>query len=499
MYGFELQQTQKASQIQSQKMTQMQIYSLHMLSLGNQDLRSEIFSAVEKNPALEIVRDPYTNEGDENTRTSSYMTDHTRTASVSASGMMKSDALQDILENRPDERETLQEHLLHQLYMMSLSHDEVDLCKRLIDNLDNKGFHILAPVSLVPQKLADKNSGILEKCLSVIQHMDPVGVGCVSVQESLYIQALAAEDAPDAALFILNGHFDFLDPPVPQKILKKISDYQKSQRGLFGVDEVMLDKIAAFTVADIENALHFIRMLDPYPARQYGSSTNSYIVPDVYVDKLPLLSGFDDVDKQLVVNSTGNYSFRVRLSDAVLPQIVLSAAYAGLEKKSISTDDKKFVTGSVAAAKVFLDSLAFRQSTIEKACCAIVKKQLAFFEKGPGHLVPLRQKDIADAIGVHEATISRMANGKFLQCEWGLFAIKYFFSNAVATSSSTSVSKDSVQREIAAILESQPVGAKPLSDQKISNLLAAKGITVARRTVAKYRNQLHINSSFERK
>ena len=141
----------------------------------------------------------------------------------------------------------------------------------------------------------------------------------------------------------------------------------------------------------------------------------------------------------------------------------------------------------IKKAKDFMDILAYRQKLILNASCIIVKNQHEFFAKGPGHLVPLKQQDIADVLGVHETTISRMANSKYLQCSWGLFGIKYFFTNAVSAVSS-SVSKDMAQHEIEKILQEHKDDKKKLCDQKISDILQERGISIARRTVTKYRS-----------
>ena len=179
-------------------------------------------------------------------------------------------------------------------------------------------------------------------------------------------------------------------------------------------------------------------------------------------------------------------------------------------QKKKKTDEQKFVSDSVRDAKSFISNLEFRELTITKAVCAIVKAQIEFFKRGPRYLVPLRERDIAQAIGVHEATISRMANSKYLQCEWGLFAVRFFFTNAVThikpagfsgaeeKDISPVPSKESVKYEIAQILSESAKSEKHLSDQKISQLLENRGIKIARRTVAKYRHELNIGSSYLR-
>jgi len=494
MLGYELQQAQHDSQLQVQRMSQLQIYSLNLLAMGNQDLRNEIYSAVEKNPALEVAGEPISGGAEPSARGSTGPADYTRIGSASAAGQLKSDNFQAAIESRPDERETLREHLLGQLHVMKLSDDMTDLCTRLIENLDKNGFHCIAPVSLLDPSRPAQTPELLEQCIRIVQMMDPAGVCCKDYKESLLVQAQLRAPVPPAALFILDGHFDFLDPPVAARVLKRIQTWVKEQQKLAFVTEqeaAAARTASGFTAQDIEHAITFIRSLDPYPAQQFGTDGTVYVEPDVYVEKLPATGG-------------QQAKFKVTISNASLPKLMLSDSYQDA-RTFVSEKERKFVDESIRSAKVFIDSLKYRESTIVKACQAIVTRQLPFFEKGPGFLQPLRQKDIADMIGVHETTVSRVANSKFIQCEWGLFPIKYFFTSAVPVggaaaqeASASAVSKESVMHEIEAILAAQPAGSKPLSDQKLTDQLQAKGIKIARRTVAKYRSLLNISSSFDR-
>ena len=247
-------------------------------------------------------------------------------------------------------------------------------------------------------------------------------------------------------------------------------------------------------------------------------------------------------------NQNGEAEFTVAYAREFLPKLEISKEYTSLIKSTEIKDgdtselserkkaELKFARNSVNEAKVFIESVLYRESTILKAAQEIVSAQIQFFRKGARFLAPLRQKDIAEKLGVHETTISRMASSKYLACEWGIFPIGYFFTNAVGgtkskpaiksepavnTASSKSIgtteenqsavasgksqttenaplSKESVKYEIAAILEEHKNDKKALSDQKISDILAEKGIKVARRTVAKYRTQMNLNSSYER-
>ena len=179
--------------------------------------------------------------------------------------------------------------------------------------------------------------------------------------------------------------------------------------------------------------------------------------------------------------------------------------------KSAGKEEKKFIKNAVRDAEWFIDVVQQREATLLKTARLLVDIQHTFFEKGPKFLIPLRMKDVAEKMNVHETTVSRIANGKYLQCEWGLFELKYFFSSKVEAKPAPVSgleqpagvrSKESVKLELKEMIqayETEHPGAKPLSDQKLSDMLAARGIQVARRTVAKYRGELQIESSFDRK
>ena len=494
--SFQQRTSQNMAQAQVQKMSQTQIMSLNLLAMSSADLRKEIYAQTGKNPALEIVRDSMESGVSSSRReisASSRFSDNTRYGSASASGSAASDNFQAALESTSDEREPLTDHLEHQLNAMNISEEEKALCLKLIYNLDEKGFHILAPVSF------------LNRCLCMVPHLDPVGTCTNNYRESLFVQAKISGNASDLALFLLetNEHFDFLNPPQIPKIQKKLADYLGQQKKLkfTSKDGISLSK-EDISSEEIESALDFIKTLDPYPARNFGTKATNYVAPDVIVTK----------------NSEaeeGEAEFTVTFAREFLPKVGLSKDYTALinstenipndgsEKSERKKAELKFAKNSVSEAKVFIDSVLYRESTILKAAQEIVAAQSEFFKKGARYLAPLRQKDIAEKLGVHETTISRMASSKYLACEWGIFPISYFFTNAVKAESPSSenpasLSKEAVKYEIAEILEAHKNDKKALSDQKISDLLAEKGIKVARRTVGKYRGELNINSSYER-
>lgn len=470
MAGFDLQQKQQQSQVQV--LSQQQIQSLSILSLGTDELRDAVYEEAERNPAL-IVK----NAGRKKERVTSV-----KVGSATLAGLQASENYQNALEAKADTRQSLQDCLLEQLNMMRLSDAEYAVGEKLIGNLDSKGCHILAPVSLLDKNDSSQTEEVLFKCLTLIQRFEPVGTCVKNIEESLAVQASVRKDCPFAARFILDGHFDFLNPPQVDKILKKIKDYQKERKALFGVQvaEPFIDMNV--TEQDVSEALAFIRTLDPYPARNYSAQDVHYIQSDVSVVRLGEALE-ENFDKGIV--TVNDISWKVSLSNDFSFDMEINPAYTR-NSQNISEKDKSVIQDGIKRAESFIASIEMRQNTVLRACCLIVKRQHGFFEKGPGNLIPLKQVDIANIMGVHESTISRMANSKYIECEWGLFDIKYFFVNAV----SEDVSKDRILQEIGKIMEEHKGDGKKLSDQKISDILKERGITIARRTVAKYRSSL---------
>ncbi|WP_191017734.1 RNA polymerase factor sigma-54 [Treponema zioleckii] len=515
---FQQNTTQAQKMNQSQRMNQTQIQSLNLLSMNSADLREEIYSFAEKNPALEIIDDEYEN-GITTATVHTNFSDLMHYGRPGKEGDLASDNFQQALENQTDTRETLSEHLLLQLNSMKLNENEYTLGEKLINNLDQNGFHILAPYSFLDKKNPEHNEILLKKVIELIQRLDPLGTCCRNFEESLFVQAKirheAGEKVPEEALFILDGHFDSLNPPQPAKIAKKLNNFVDEQKKLSFIGRNTNLPENPFTEEGIEKALAFIKTLDPKPARNFGVSSENLVRTDVFVER----------EKN---PKDGESEFKIRLSNESLPKIQISKDFTELEKSLKVSDSetgesaerrksqKRYLRDSINNAKIFIDSINFRESTILKATEEIVRIQADFFRGGPRFLVPLRQKDIAQTLGVHEATISRMANEKYLSCDWGIFQFSYFFTTAVGKSANSdenqenkndekptksfegTTSKEGVKFEIKNLLEKHKNDSKQLSDQKIADILAGMGIKLSRRTVAKYRSELNINSSYER-
>jgi len=527
-------QGQKQVLVQQQRLnlSPQLVQSIKLMAMPFVDLRDRILEEVEKNPALEIVADPFESsdispadsaslsgsgtarstvsagddaDGDSYDRADGYDTVDYRSGGLNAlsldgaasrmtglAGEAESDEHRDFIEGVLHRGETLQEHLLEQLGELTLSPDVRALASLVIQNLDHDGFHIVLPEEL-PALVAKSaigetgaaSSADLASALEVVRALDPPGCATADFRESLLVQArllaasrafVKADPALEHAIVILERHFDVLEKGRPDALVKALS---KADAG-FTVD-----------IEEAEEILDIVRSLEPFPGRIYSAEPVSCIVPDVIVKK-----------------TEDEYS--VVINDEEIPVLGVSPFFMELENhgRDLTADEKvarDFARESVKEARWFIGTIERRNLTILKLARAIVVFQRNFFRHGPSALAPLRMKDVAEEIGMHEATVSRAANGKYLQCEWGLFELRYFFSNQVGSAKAGTVAQGagnaglfSKQGVKEVIRELVAASSEPLSDQKIADQLALRGIKIARRTVAKYRGELTIGSSFER-
>ena len=457
--------SQKQSLRQRQRFSQQQIRAMRMLKMSTADLREEIYKEVSENPALEIVRD-------NNNR----------------SDLPRSAVTQQILENSEDNTETLQQHLMHQLNSINLSDDEYTLSQKLIYNLDENGCYgsLLSPETLIDKTRPLQTREMLQRCIERIQRMDPVGTCCRTPEESLLVQARISGHADDLSLFILDSHLDFLNPPEPLKILHKLNEYKEAWHKKAFAPEIPLDKIT-LNQAAVEEALRFILTLNPRPAQGYSvESGPEYEKPDVIltVTRQEGKLASDEVWHGLV-SGDDKYHFQVKYASGILPELRLAPDY---------TFDKE----NLALAKDFIANLAYRENTFVLQCCYIVKNQLNFFLNGPGNLNVLTRRSLANMLGVSESTVSRISarnNSKYIQTEFGLFPISYFFTSGVASEDGKEkVSAEKIQKRMMELTEENP----ELSDLELTTRLNEEGIKIARRTVAKYRAKIGIKNSYYR-
>ena len=473
----------KQVQKQVQRLSQVQITALNYLAMENAALRDIIYREVSNNPALEIVRESEAGMEAAGRGDSSY----SRQTAYGSSA--DSDKYQQLLENQENYGETLQEHLLHQLNAMKLSADEAKLCRSLIYNLDKNGFYgsMLSPETFLAHKNPAAEKELLQRCLTIVQSLDPVGTCCRTPEESLLVQARLSEDSDPLAVFLLDGHLDFLTPPEPSKIYRKLADFRDSWHKKAFAGQTVLDTVT-LSEQSAATALKFILSLNPHPAQGYiidsGADQNQIdVVLSVTKEEG---SAADDFEKGLVAGNA-DYHFQVKYASGILPELRIAEDFA-------------FDKENVAKAQALINSLKFRESTIALQGCAIVKAQKNFFLKGPGHLSVLTRRQIANQLKIHESTVSRMTaknSSKYIQTEWGLFPAWYFFTSGVTNrDGSKAISSDRIKQKIQQIL-SEP-GNENLSDRELCEILNQKGASIARRTVAKYRGQLGLKNSYKR-
>ncbi|NIR51834.1 RNA polymerase factor sigma-54 [candidate division KSB1 bacterium] len=345
---------------------------------------------------------------------------------------------------------TLPEHLLSQLHMTDLSEEELVVGEYIIWSISEDGY-LTYSIETIAENL-DVDVEVVEKVLKVIQQFDPVGIGARNLQECLLIQMMDKDPKNEIALAILREHFEDFKNKRYERIAKKM--------------EITLDEIRA--------AITDITKLNPKPGEGYVVFHQNVIVPDLTVEK-------------------ENGDFRIIMNDWNVPHLRINNSYKKLllDKKKSSKETRDYIRQSLESARWLINSIHQRRATILRVMEAIIDKQRDFFEHGTEHLKPMILKDIADQIGMDISTISRVTNGKYVQTEFGVFELKHFFSERIRSDAGDDVSNKRIKSMIKEIIEKEDPN-KPLNDQKIADLLKGKGFNVARRTVAKYREQMMI-------
>lgn len=348
---------------------------------------------------------------------------------------------------------TLREHLMSQLSVLKIGDLDRKIAEYLINNIDDNGYMTMATEEIAEQINISVEK--VEKVLELVQTFEPTGVGARNLKECLLLQV--GEMSNEIIINLIENH---LEDIANNRILKISKEYNLSPQA-------------------VQNAFDFIRTLEPKPGRMFkGNSDIRYIIPDATIQ-------FVDGEYIIIVN------------DYTGPRLKINNFYRSILKDGGDSKTTEFLQDKFNSAMWIIRSIEQRRQTIYKVVESILKFQYNFFEKGEKALVPLTLKDVADDIGMHESTISRATNGKYVQTPRGLYELKYFFS-AGLSSVQGDVSSVSVKSMIKDIIEKEN-SKKPLSDQQISNLLKEKGTKISRRTVAKYREEMNIPASNLRK
>ena len=344
----------------------------------------------------------------------------------------------------------LDSYLQWQLSHLELDELDKEIAHFIIGNLNGHGFFEadIPDICTYVNCSTEEAEGVLR----LVQSLDPAGIAARDIRESLLLQ------------LDRKG----LDESLAYRIVDEYMDQLQTR------NYALIARQTGVTARKVQAAVDVISSLTPYPGNEFSNEQTNYVVPDVYVYKI-------------------DGEFVIQLNNDGLPRLQLSDEYRKLIKlkKELSSESKGYLQEKKRSAEWFIKSLQQRQRTIYKVMESLLKFQHDFFEKGPGYLKPLILHDVAEDIGMHESTVSRVTSNKYAHTPQGIYELKYFFSTAVATTNGDTVAAEAIKNRIKQLIQKED-SAKPLSDNKISELLKEEGIKVARRTVAKYRDQMKI-------
>jgi RNA polymerase sigma-54 factor len=352
---------------------------------------------------------------------------------------------------------SLSEHLMWQLGFLELVHAEERAGIQIIGNLNENGYLEESVEGIA--EAASVEIDLAEKVLQRIQEFDPVGVAARSLTECLLVQARRSGIDDPLVLKIIEQHLDLLQ--------------RKDFRGIARIEAVTIDDVAV--AADV------IASFEPRPGRTFSSEDPIYITPDIFVHKI-------------------GDEYHVVLNEDGLPRLKVSTAYRQVLQRNNgeAKETKDYVRERLRSAVWMIKSIHQRQRTIVKVMQSILRFQREFFDKGPEFLRPLNLRDVAEDIGMHESTVSRVTTSKYVQTPHGVYELKFFFNSSIRTGDGDSIASESVKEKIRTIISAEDT-SKPLSDQRIAEMLKAKNINIARRTVTKYREAMRILSSTRRR
>jgi RNA polymerase sigma-54 factor len=374
------------------------------------------------------------------------------------------------------ETRDLGDHLRDQIQLLELSPRQRLLADEFVGNIDEDGYlacpmeEIYESINDLVRKTAEEmeqdpleapvySREELEEMLAIIQSLDPPGVGARDLRECLLLQL------KDAGL----------EQSVPYRLVRDCFEELINHRWS------EISKRFGISPSDVQKAADEIQKLDPKPGIKYSDTGDNYIIPDLIVEKID-----------------GKY--HVFLNDANLPRLKLSKAYQEIarDKKKFEGENKEFISNKLNSANWMIQAIEQRRQTMLKVMNFIVDRQREFFEKGVQYLKPLTLREVAEVINMHESTVSRVTNEKFVQTPRGVLPLKFFFSSGLSTTGGEDVSARGIKAQIEKLV-SEEDPKHPLTDQAIVNILKESGVQIARRTVAKYRDQLGVLSARMRK
>jgi RNA polymerase sigma-54 factor len=375
------------------------------------------------------------------------------------------DRRHDAMANMLARPESLVDYLAHQLSWFDVSDAVRKMAERIIYSLDSNGYLKSPLEDLLPQLPPDRNGDaqshramqmqIAEEALRVVQRLDPPGCGARTLKECLMLQLIPGMPDYEELKTLISNHLEDLENNRLPQIAKK----------------------TGWTIEKIQEVWHELRKLKPKPGSDFTATTAPSVTPDVFVDR----------------NEAGKYE--VRLEDGQLPSLYISPYYRKLLRdEGTNAETREYIKRKINSAQWLIESIEQRRSTLTRVSQAIVDHQNKFLDDGPDHIEPLKMQQIADKVGVHVTTVSRAVDDKWIQTPRGIFPLKRFFVGGTTAADGEEVAWDRVRIKLQEIIDNEDK-TKPLSDDAIVEELGKAGITVARRTVTKYRKAMNIPSS----
>ena len=466
--------------------------AIRLLQLSTLDLQQEIHEFLESNPLLEMDDDDFndtnveesTDKKDNEASANSQNNDEARVESEWTESIPEElsidsswdDTYQNSaaasegqsydndfdFESRNAPSESIQDHLIWQLNLTPFSERDIEIAYSIIECVQPDGY-LSITINDIWQGLTPQLEELEEDEVLAVQHrlqcFDPVGVCSADLRECLLVQLQAYKDHPlyKSTHNLINQHLALLGS----------RDFTQLSRKTKLKEEALKEVIA------------LIQQLNPRPGSLIDQDDTDYVIPDVNVRKR-------------------NDIWQVELNNDALPPVRINKTYSSLANSSKKTEEVNYIKNSLQEAKWFLKSIQSRNETLLKVASCIVEKQIDFFELGEEAMKPMVLHDVAEEVGMHESTISRVTTQKYMHTPRGIFELKYFFSSHVSTDSGGECSSTAIRAMIKKLITDEPA-KKPLSDNKLATALADQGIQVARRTVAKYREAMNIPPSNERK
>ena len=466
-YDLTIEQTQKLT------MTPELIQAIQILQFNTQELDEFVQDELMQNPVLEFDKTYDEKNRDEVSKSEEMDAKACEQADIDLREKVKEAEYDDIsykqweysrdkdedysFEQFVSKEETLEDSLLLQLTFSSLKGEDLKIGRFLVEAIDDNGYLTVTTEEVA--KVFQVETEKVEEVLDVIQTFEPSGVGARDLKECLIIQLAARGLLEDTVEYIILHHLEDLGENKLNKVAKALG----------------------LPIGQVQMVCDLIRSLEPKPGRSFASGSNvKYITPDVTVEKI-------DGEYQVITNE---YS---------APRLMVSPYYTNLARSALDDMElNKYLNEKYNAAIWLIKSIEQRKQTIFNVVDAVIKHQKEFLDHGTKYLKTLTLKQVADDLGIHESTVSRAINGKYMQTPRGVFEIKYFFSSGVAGSDGEGVSSNSIKSMIKDIIDGEDP-KNPYSDQDMVKLLSDRGIEISRRTVAKYREGLNILSSSKRR